>query len=140
MLTDLANTVVKELKRRRISVMMQTSSTSNTVYLLLEYGMLGTLRISDHMPKYPVAHRFNLITTCVEPLTVTGEQLEHTDRVLVSKYYPTTHIKQLADEIEKRKQATLSILSDVTYHQMKIGILEREYSRQLNKQPYFYIV
>lgn len=140
MIKQITRQVITELKRSGVSVMMQSSATSGSIYLLLEYGMLGTLRISDHMPMFPVAHRFNLLTTCTEPVKVTGESLDHTDKTLVSMYYPIKCIDELVEEIKSRRDFVCNILTTERYDRIKFDLLEKERQRRLEGIPYYYTV
>ncbi|WP_181879268.1 hypothetical protein [Levilactobacillus brevis] len=44
-----------------IKVMRYDAYSTNSVYLKLDYGLLYTLRISDHPGKRYLAYRFNVI-------------------------------------------------------------------------------
>ncbi len=59
---QLTNAVVKRLKKVGIVCPIRRSKTSVSVYLDLDYGALGKLRISDHVSPDSSDYQYNLVT------------------------------------------------------------------------------
>ena len=57
----LANQVIKQLKTEGIKVMRYDAYSSNSIYLKMDDGVLGTIRISDHRGKKHLPYKWNLI-------------------------------------------------------------------------------
>lgn len=53
--------LVKELKKDGFTVMKYEAYSSNSVYLKIDDGVVGTIRISDHYGKKHLKYRYNLI-------------------------------------------------------------------------------
>ncbi|WP_328797515.1 hypothetical protein [Lactiplantibacillus plantarum] len=56
-----ANTLVNFFRSRGIKVMRYNAFSTNSVYLKLDYGLLYSVRISDHRGKRHLQYRFNAI-------------------------------------------------------------------------------
>ena len=56
----LANEAERELRRRGFELHRLDAFTSDSVYLKLDCGLVGTLRISDHRPKRHLEFRYNV--------------------------------------------------------------------------------
>ncbi|MBQ0836082.1 hypothetical protein KBP51_06320 [Lactiplantibacillus pentosus] len=54
-----ANTLVNFFHSRGIKVMRYNAFSTNSVYLKLDYGLLYSVRISDHRGKQHLQYRFN---------------------------------------------------------------------------------
>ncbi|WP_334427195.1 MULTISPECIES: hypothetical protein [unclassified Levilactobacillus] len=56
-----ANTMVRFFQSYGIKVMRYNSYSTSSIYLKLDYGMLYTMRISDHRGKKGLNYRYNII-------------------------------------------------------------------------------
>ena len=56
----IADDIVRRLKAEGITVQRYDAMTSKSVYLKLDYGVLKTVRISDHKSKKHLLYRYNL--------------------------------------------------------------------------------
>ena len=56
-----ANTLVNFLHSRGIKVMRYDAFSTNSIYLKLDYGLLYSVRLSDHPGKQYLAYRFNAV-------------------------------------------------------------------------------
>lgn len=86
-----AEYLVAKLKENGITVMRYDAYTSSSVYLKLDDGVIGTLRISDHKSKKGLRYKYNLIK---------GSQLRKHDAKGVTRYYfPFREIELLVEKI-----------------------------------------
>lgn len=63
-----AEHLIKEIKKYDITVLRYDSMTSNSVYLKLDDGLLGTVRISDHHGKPNLHYRYNMLLGLVDSM------------------------------------------------------------------------
>ncbi|WP_341780475.1 hypothetical protein [Levilactobacillus sp. HBUAS70063] len=56
-----AGTLVSFLRHNGVRIMRYDSYSSNSIYLKLDYGLLYSIRISDHRGKEHLRYRFNVI-------------------------------------------------------------------------------
>ena len=61
MIKEIADNLVKDLKRYGITIQRYDAYSTNSVYLKLDYGMCHTIRISDHKGKKHLSYRYNVI-------------------------------------------------------------------------------
>ena len=57
---DFCDEIVRELKNNGFIIQRYISITSNSVYLKLDYGVMNSIRISDHKGKQ-LSYRYNVI-------------------------------------------------------------------------------
>lgn len=57
---QLVNYIIQKLKEHNITIQKYKSITTNSVYLKLDYGVLKSIRISDHKSKKHLHYRYNL--------------------------------------------------------------------------------
>lgn len=58
---EVADVLVSALQSKGIKVMRYDAYSSNSIYLKFDYGLLYTLRLSDHRGKRHLVYRFNAI-------------------------------------------------------------------------------
>lgn len=56
------NYLIEELKKRNVVIQRYDSFSSKSIYLKLDFGVAGTIRISDHAGKEHLKYRFNLLS------------------------------------------------------------------------------
>ena len=59
-LYQIAGTMVSFLRRNGVHIMRYDAVTTNSIYLKLDYGVLYSLRISDHPGKRHLGYRYNV--------------------------------------------------------------------------------
>ncbi|RKJ43848.1 hypothetical protein D7X33_35075 [Butyricicoccus sp. 1XD8-22] len=77
-----ADFLIKELKKHNIVVQRYNSRSSNSIYLKLDYGVLNSIRISDHKGKDHLKYKYNALTVCPYPISTKnktrfGEVVRH---------------------------------------------------------------
>lgn len=60
-LNDIASQVIDALQGKDIIIQRYNSYSSSSIYLKFDYGVLNSLRISDHPGKQGLCYRYNLI-------------------------------------------------------------------------------
>lgn len=61
---EIADRVARELKANGFHVLRYDSYSTNSVYLKLDYGVMHSIRISDHSGKKHLGYRYNVLSTC----------------------------------------------------------------------------
>lgn len=56
-----ARTLINFFQSRGIKIMRYDSYSTNSIYLKLDYGLLYSIRLSDHQGKQHLNYRFNVI-------------------------------------------------------------------------------
>lgn len=69
MTEKVTNYLIKEFKKEGIIIQKYQSKTSLSVYLKLDYGVLNSIRISDHKGEKYLNYRYNVLTICPEPIS-----------------------------------------------------------------------
>lgn len=113
-----AEYLVTKLKAMGFTVMRYDSYTSNSIYLKLDEGVTGTIRISDHRGKKHLQYRYNLLT---------GQknlEQETSSRGVEQFYIPMHYIDQLISKVIYDRQERID----------KYGIVNYNLYRQRNKQ------
>jgi hypothetical protein len=63
--------IITELKKYGLVIQMYEASTSNSIYLKLDYGIAGSIRISDHHShKAEFPYRYNILKYFSEPMEI----------------------------------------------------------------------
>lgn len=57
---DIADYVIARLKSEGFTIQRYNSYSTNSVYLKLDYGVVNSIRISDHKGKKHLQYRYNL--------------------------------------------------------------------------------
>lgn len=93
----IADRLIGELKARGIVVHRTDAVNSASAYLKLDYGILGSVRISDHLGTGEVlGFRWNLMSEIGEPYTTTDLEQGH-DR----HWYGWVHLGDMIGHIER---------------------------------------
>lgn len=86
-----AEYVIERLKSAACKVMRYDSYSTNSVYLKIDDGVAGTLRISDHKGKRHLKYTYNLIA---------GVKFEKKVEKGIARYFaPFTYIVELVEKI-----------------------------------------
>lgn len=85
-----ADYLLKEFKKRGFTVMKFDAITTNSVYLKLDEGVGGSIRISDHPGKKHLKYKYNLVV---------GSKLEKKMDGNIERYYfPMNQIELLVEK------------------------------------------
>lgn len=66
-LSKMADEITEYVKKSDISVIRYNSKGSNSIYLKFDYGMAGTLRLSDHHTDKDLNYTFNVLSCISSP-------------------------------------------------------------------------
>ena len=58
---NVADYIIKELKRNDVIIHRYDSYSTNSVYLKLDYGAAHSIRISDHIGKEHLKYKYNVV-------------------------------------------------------------------------------
>jgi hypothetical protein len=62
----LASKIIRTLKREGAVIHRYDAHSSNSIYIKIDAGICGSIRISDHKGKKHLAYRYNLLTNIKE--------------------------------------------------------------------------
>lgn len=96
---QVAAKVSKELREMGMVVQRYDAYSTNSIYLKVDYGMINSIRISDHDGKKHLRYRFNILTSIDE------YKMEQED--LIREYYPVDSINKMLVKIIKKKTALI---------------------------------
>jgi len=82
--------IINTLKQHGIIIQRYDSITSNSIYLKLDYGVLKSIRISDHPSKKHLHYRYNL-----QRDLITSRYDKRTKRF----FYPTADVDRMLQQI-----------------------------------------
>lgn len=99
--------LIKELKEQDFTVMRYDSYSSNSVYLKINDGVVGTIRISDHHGYKHLKYRYNLIIGVEKHKTLEGN--------FERFYFPMMLIQTLVFKVIYDHQERLERYGDVAY-------------------------
>lgn len=121
-INDTAEYLIYHLKEQGVVVQRYDSKSSNSVYLKLDYGVLNSIRISDHENKKHLHYKYNLLTFCFNKRVTK----DHTAYGEVERfYYPIWNKKALLKHILKERDRKLFMYDEHNYkHFMEIKIAE----------------
>lgn len=117
-----ANYLINELKKEGITIQRYDSKSSNSVYLKLDYGVLNSIRISDHKGKKHLNYKYNLLTICPYPISTNnktsyGEVIRH--------YAPLNEKEKMIELILKDRYLKVDSYGESNYRSfMDIKIAE----------------
>lgn len=65
----LANQLINRLKTECLVIQRYNAYSTDSIYIKLDYGVLNSIRISDHEGKKHLKYRYNLIIGCADNIT-----------------------------------------------------------------------
>ena len=95
-----SNKVIHILSNKGFKINRYYSRTTRSIYLKLDYGVCGAIRISDHVGKKKYKYKFNLIRNYNDPREVK-------DDGCYRKYYSYQHTNELIEDVEKKKKVKI---------------------------------
>lgn len=107
MIKRAADYLVEQLKIHKIKVMRYDAYTTNSVYLKLDDGVIGSIRISDHKGKKHLRYKYNLIKG--------SNRYKRNDKGVTRYYVPMRDIELLVQKILYDKQQLLKQHGEFTY-------------------------
>lgn len=103
---DVANYLIQKLKHHGVIIQRYDSKSSNSVYLKLDYGVLNSIRISDHKGKDRLKYKYNALSICPSPVSMKDK----TDYGEVIRYYfPLKEKKLLLNQILKDRNMKIDM-------------------------------
>lgn len=122
---EMAIYLIKKLSRKHI-VIQYYKKNENTIYLKLDYGVLGTIRISDVKEAKPFNHKYNLVTFIVKPYV---KHVPSDYGVILRYFYPFNHadmlIKQILDD-RRKKSFQYGLINYKLYMNKNKSVLETQ--------------
>ncbi len=92
-----ANKVIKELKHKGFQINQYYAKTTRSIYLKIDYGVCGGIRISDHRGKKKYRYKFNLIEQYKGPKQIN-------DRGYIRMFYDYNNTEKLISDIQNEKK------------------------------------
>lgn len=102
-----ANYIIEELKKEGIHILRYDAATTDSIYLKFDYGVLHSLRISNHPGKHHLKYRYNLQTTPPESTWTMDNYPRY--------WYDFNHIDDLIARIKSDHKAKLAKYGDIRY-------------------------
>lgn len=99
--------IIEQLKLHEIKIMRYDSYTSSSVYLKLDDGVLGSIRISNHRGKKHLRYKYNLTTE--------RRRYYYDDKGVMRYFFPIGDIELLIQKILEDKQLTLQKYGESNY-------------------------
>lgn len=97
-----AQYLIDELKANGMIVMRYDSTTTKSIYLKIDDGALGTIRISDHEGKPHLAYKYNLVAGTKRRIVNVNDRCRY--------YCPLADIVMLKDKLIYDKQLMINRL------------------------------
>lgn len=98
--------LIKELKAAGFKIMLYESTTTNSIYLKLDYGVMHSIRISDHEGKKHLQYRYNVLTT------VTGFDKRKSPQGWERFYYSPYLVGELIKVLKSRRSAKIMVMGE----------------------------
>jgi hypothetical protein len=99
--------VIERLKQEGVKLQFYKSITTSSIYIKLDYGVLNSIRISDHAGKRYLKYRYNLIKGCMTPYYICDRYIRY--------YYPLKQADRMIDDILKHRDEKLMKYGVVRY-------------------------
>jgi|SRR5690625_6035525 len=114
-----ANYLIDNLKREGIVIQKYESMGTLSIYLKLDYGVLNSIRISDHKGKKHLSYKYNILTICPKPISTRNKtRYGH----VIRHYFP----------MNKKQELFKKILQDRSAKILSYG--QRNYQKFMDKQ------
>lgn len=107
-----ADFLIKELKKEGIVIQRYNSKSTNSIYLKLDYGVLNSIRISDHKGKKHLNYKYNILTVCPYPIA-TKNNTNYGE--IVRYYFPLKEKNKLLNLILQERIQKKSMYGDKNY-------------------------
>lgn len=98
---EISNKIIKELKEKGFQLNKYHAKKTKSIYIKLDFGVCGGIRISDHNGRKKYKYKFNLIKQYEGPK-------EKMDRGTVRLFYDYNNTSDLIEDVEKEKKNKIS--------------------------------
>lgn len=99
--------ILEKLKTRNFNLQYHQAFSTNSCYIKLDYGMSGSIRISDHHDKGKYQYKFNLITSL-------DRSFQHNNR----NFYCLDDLTKMLNDILWMRKLRVSLYGKSYYEQM----------------------
>lgn len=96
----LARKIIRALKKQGAVIHRYDASSSNSIYLKIDSGICGSIRISDHMGKRKMNYRYNLLTN----IETTSSMKDPFERF----FYPAEQVDLMIAEIIRYRELKMA--------------------------------
>lgn len=98
---EVSNKLINKLKEKGFQINKYYAKTTRSIYLKLDYGVCGGIRISDHKGKKKYRYKFNLIKQYKGPKKIN-------DRGYIRMFYDYNNTEELIDDVQDEKKAKIN--------------------------------
>lgn len=98
---EVSNKLIKDLKKQGFKIHRYYAKTTKSIYLKLDYGVCGGIRISDHKGKKKYRYKFNLIKKYNGIKQVN-------DRGYIRLFYDYNKTKELLNDVQNEKKSKIN--------------------------------
>lgn len=110
---EISNRVINILKNKGFRINKYYAKTTRSIYIKLDYGVCGGIRISDHKGKKKYRYKFNLIKGYKGPKQIL-------DRGYNRLYYNYENTDELITDIQKEKIDKIQKYGIINYKKFMI--------------------
>jgi len=98
---DTIEAVIKKLKEKEFHLLGYGSYTTNSYYIKMDYGVVGSLRISDHHGKKHLKYKYNLLSNLTESyIDIQGTFTRH--------YYTFDDVEEMINDIVSEREEKMN--------------------------------
>ena len=98
---EVSNKIIKSLTNKGFKISKYYSKTTKSIYIKIDFGVCGGIRISDHRGKKKYHYKFNVIKGYKGP-----KQLN--DAGYTRLFYSYGNTEELINDIQNEKQAKIN--------------------------------
>jgi hypothetical protein len=98
---DVSNKLIEKLKEKGFQINKYYAKTTKSIYLKLDYGVCGGIRISDHRGKKKYRYKFNLIKQYSGPKQIN-------DKGYIRLFYDYNNTEELVDDVQNEKKVKIN--------------------------------
>ena len=92
--------LIRILKQKGFKINRYYARKTKSIYLKLDYGVCGAIRISDHIGKRKYRYKFNVIKKYTGPKIIN-------DRGYIRLFYNYNNTKELLHDVETEKKSKI---------------------------------
>ena len=96
-----SNRLIKRLKQKGFKINRYYAHRTKSIYLKLDYGVCGAIRISDHIGKKQYRYKFNVIKKYTGPKIIN-------DRGYIRLFYNYNNTEELLHDVETEKKKKIN--------------------------------
>lgn len=95
-----SNKLIKGLKQNGFKINRYYAHGTRSIYLKIDYGVCGAIRISDHRGKKKYTYKFNLINKYNGPKRIK-------DRGIIRLFYDYTKTDEVINDIKSERESKI---------------------------------